>query len=154
MFGFAVGKTDSKRATAANPCAFAATPEKQTLKSESEPRNIRVSADRVLFEERAGFGTEFVVYLGEFFRALGGRDDHVTDALQRMAEAIFRDRLLPEDTFCFDPLGYFTISIAGDDRAAARERIEAIVDHLGMRAVGERFTPWRVIRAMEGQAFA
>jgi hypothetical protein len=151
MFGlarFKTGKTVSARQTAAKLRVVRSVPEKTPF-AEPEPQNIRVSADRVLFEERASFGTVFVVYLGEFFRALGGRTDRFSDALQLMAEAIFREQLSPEDKFSFHPHGYFTLQIADTDQSAARDTAEALVDRLGMRAVGDRYVSWQNIHTME-----
>ncbi|MCG8509861.1 MAG: hypothetical protein MI741_11600 [Rhodospirillales bacterium] len=128
--------------------------QQETPAANAEPPQIRVFANRVLFEERDGCGTVFVVYLGEFFRALGGRTDRFANALRLMAEAIFRDRLSPEDIFCFHPHGYFTIRTAGSDHSAAREQVEALVDNLGQRAIGERYVSWQFIHAMESRQVA
>lgn len=106
-----------------------------------------VSADSVLFEKRAAFGTVFVLCLGEFFRALGGRTERMATSLQLMGESVLRRRMGPSDNFSFHPEGFFLIRLHGNDPANARLRAEDVVDALGRRALGERFISWHQIRA-------
>ena len=62
-------------------------------RSEEAEAAYLVSAERVLFEERGPFGTVYVLYLGDFFRALGGRTDRLANALHLMGDALLRDRM-------------------------------------------------------------
>ncbi|MBL6946331.1 MAG: hypothetical protein ISR47_06825 [Rhodospirillales bacterium] len=108
-----------------------------------------VSAERVLYEERADDGMVYVLYLGEFFRVLGGRTDRLANALHLMGDSLLRDWIRPGDSFTFHPQGFFLIRLHDEDAAAARTRAESLIDDLGIRAVGDRYISWREIHAHE-----
>lgn len=124
--------------------------EKASLLSATSPVTVpaddQVSADRVLFEEKAPLGSLFVIHLGEFYRVLGGRTDRMETSLRLMGETLLKNRLEGSDTFAFHPEGFFQIRLNGNDRRAIRDRAEAMSDALGKRAVGDRFRSWRSIR--------
>ena len=127
---------------------FVPTSEPAPTPTKTETETVTfVSAKRVLYEERAAYGTVYVLYLGEFFRALGGRTDRLANALHLMGDSLLRDRIRPSDSYTFHPQGFFLIHLHDEDVAAARSRAESLVDDLGIRAVGERYISWREIHS-------
>ncbi len=111
-----------------------------------------VSAERTLFEERGCFGTVYVLYLGDFFRALGGRTDRLANSLHLMADALLRDRIGSRDSYTFHSPDVFLIRL--QERGAGTERTlaESLVDALGARAVGDRYIPWSAIHERRKEA--
>lgn len=84
-------------------------------------------------------GTVFVLGLGEFYDALGGRSGRLAESVQLICESVLTDRVGPGGVFICPDDAHLLFRFDDMARAGVRRRAAEIVGRIGTKLLGEHY---------------